>query len=104
MFVTDYKNDMITLITGTRQVFMDINTEINSSVQHVKNEMIQFKPRIDEMIEASVKMTTRSDRTEAKVDSFNSKFIELDAKKVENNEFISKLKETASQLDGLNYS
>ena len=104
MFVTDYKNEMITLITGTRQVFMDINTEINSSVQHVKNEMIQFKPRIDEMIEASVKMTTRSDRTEAKVDSFNSKFIELDAKKVENNEFISKLKETASELDGLNYS
>ena len=104
MFVTDYKNEMITLITGTRQEFMDINTEINSSVQHVKNEMIQFKPRIDEMIEASVKMTTRSDRTEAKVDSFNSKFIELDAKKVENNEFISKLKETASDLDGLNYS
>ena len=102
--MTDYKNEMITLITGTRQVFMDINTEINSSVQHVKNEMIQFKPRIDEMIEASVKMTTRSDRTEAKVDSFNSKFIELDAKKVENNEFISKLKETASELDGLNYS
>ena len=102
--MTDYKNEMITLITGTRQEFMDINTEINSSVQHVKNEMIQFKPRIDEMIEASVKMTTRSDRTEAKVDSFNSKFIELDAKKVENNEFISKLKETASDLDGLNYS
>ena len=104
MFVTDYKNEMIILITGTRQEFMDINTEINSSVQHVKNEMIQFKPRIDEMIEASVKMTTSSDRTEAKVDSFNSKFIELDAKKVENNEFICKLKETASELDGLNYS
>lgn len=70
MFVTDYKNDILSEITAMRRELLEINTETNHGVYYVKSKMLAMEPLVEDLKGVCLATVDRCNKNDAKVEDF----------------------------------